>query len=172
MAAAPIAATTRGTNGLGEIWTNTISTVRAVLSFAYLPNPSSGLLVIRLSGTGTIIGGADAPAPPEWIYATATGTANATPSFYIYLSGAGEGYFDDVKLVACSVAEVGPNLLVNGDFEQSFTNGWQATANFTNSYVDGSVSHSGNSSLHVVASAAGGGGGNSVFQVVPALAAG
>ena len=162
--------TTRGTNsGTGEIWTNTVSTVRVVLSFSYLPNASSKYLVLRLSGTGTIISGGDEPEQPEWIYATATGTANATPAFYIYLSGAGEGYFDDVKLVAGSVAGVGSNLLSNGGFELPFTNGWQASADFTNSFVDNTVAYSGTGSLHMVATAAGGGNADSVFQVVPGL---
>src|SRR5439155_14793332 len=53
MAAAPAAGTTRGTNTSGDIYTITISTVRAILSFAYLPSPNSHLLTIRLSGSGT-----------------------------------------------------------------------------------------------------------------------
>jgi uncharacterized protein (DUF1800 family) len=162
--------TTRGTNsGTGEIWTNTVSTVRLVLSFSYLPNEVSQYLVLRLSGTGTIISGREEPEDPEWIYVTATGTATTTPQIYLYLSGAGEGYFDDVKLVAGSVAGVGANLLSNGDFELPFTNGWVASADFTNSFVDNSVAYSGTGSLHIVATAAGGGNNDSVFQVVPGL---
>ena len=44
----------------------------------------------------------------------ATGVANANSRLYIYLSGAGTAYVDDVVLVAGTNAGVGPNLLVNG----------------------------------------------------------
>jgi uncharacterized protein (DUF1800 family) len=60
---------------------------------------------------------------------------------------------------------------VNGDFEQPFSTGWQASADFTNSFVDNTVARSGGGSLRVVASAAGGGNGDSVFQVVSGLLA-
>lgn len=165
----PVPVTMRGTNQpSGERWTNTVSALRGILGFAYLPNAVSHLLTIRLSGSGTIISGQGAAEPPEWIYATATGTATATPSLYIYLTGgAGEAYIDDLKLVAGSVPEAGPNLVNNGDFEQPFSTGWTATADFDTSYVDNTVSHSGGGSLHIVAENAGSGANDSIIQTVP-----
>lgn len=157
-------ATMRGTNGLGFPWTNTVSTVRGILSFAYLPSADSDLLTMRLSGSGLIISGAEAPPEAEWIYATATGTATATPALYIYLSGAGECSVDDMKLVSGSVAGVGPNLLSNGNFESPLATGWQTTADFTNSYTDATTAISGGSSLRIVATAAGGGSGDAIIQ--------
>ncbi len=141
------------------------STQRCILSFWYLPGTGSHLIKTRLSGSG-VVGSGNAPAPAsEWIYATATGLANATKTIYIYTSGAGEAYIDDVKLVAGSVAGVGPNLIRNGDFEAALeTNNWNATANFTNSLISSNFAHSGLGSLKVVASAAGAGNGNSLFQ--------
>ena len=166
--AAPANSSTNGVNGAtGQLYTNTVSTVRSILTFSYIQNPNSHLLQIRLSGSGIIISGADQPDDPVWIYATATGTATGTPSLYAYLSDVGECWIDDLKLVAGSTAEAGPNLVVNGDFEQPFATGWQATADFVNSYVDNTVARSGAGSLHIVATAPGAGGGDSVFQTVP-----
>ena len=156
--------TARGTNGLGQIWTNTVSQARGILSFAYAPTANSHYLTVRITGDSTIASGSDAPTDPEWVYVTSTGRATTTPTLYIYLNGAGEGYIDDLKLVAGSVAEANPNLLVNGDFEQPFATGWSATADFDTSYVDNTVSHSGGGSLHIVAEAGGGGNNDSIFQ--------
>ncbi|HTD85093.1 MAG TPA: DUF1800 family protein [Candidatus Binatia bacterium] len=158
--------TARGTNTSGQIWTNTVSQLRGILNFAYFQTPSSHYLTVRLSGDSTVGSGNDAPTAPEWVYATATGAATATPVLYVYLNGAGEAYVDDMKLVAGSVPEAGPNLLVNGDFEQPFSTGWQASTNFDTSYVDNTVSHSGNGSLHIIAETAGAGANSAVTQNV------
>ena len=107
---------------------------------------------------------ANPPPPPEWIYATATGLATATPVFYLYLNGAGEAYIDDVKLVSGNVAESGTSLLRNGDFESPLANDWQVTTNFADSVISTTRSHSGGGSLRLVASAAGTGNGNALFQ--------
>jgi uncharacterized protein (DUF1800 family) len=166
-------ATTGGSTQGSSIWQVIApalpNTRRCVLTFSYLANQHSDLLTLRLSGSGLIISGMDEPEPPQWIYVTQTGAATATPNLYIYLSGAGDGYVDDIKLVRGSVAEAGTNHVINGDFEQPFIVGWQASADFTNSFVDNTVSRSGGGSLHVVATAGGGGAGDSVFQVVPGL---
>jgi len=62
----------------------------------------------------------NAPPPPppftNWIRVSATGTATAT-NFGIYLSARGTVYIDDVRLVAGTNADIGDNLLLNGDFE-------------------------------------------------------
>jgi uncharacterized protein (DUF1800 family) len=89
---------------------------------------------------------------------------------YIYLSGAGTAYVDDVKLVAGSVAESGANLVQNGDFETTLTGPWTKSSDFANSALDTNAAHSGNSSLKLVATAGGGGNGDSVQQTIsPAL---
>jgi hypothetical protein len=142
------------------------STQRCVLSFWYLPSGTTSQIKIRLSGSGVNGSGNITPPPPEWIYATATGTTNnVNRTIYIFLSGAGEAYIDDIKLVAGTVPEVGPNLIRNGDFETALnTNNWSATVNFTNSFISTNFSHSGAGSLKVVASAAGSGSGNALVQ--------
>lgn len=164
--------TTRGTNESGQIWTNTISQLRGILSFAYLQTTNSHYLTIRLSGDSTVGSGNDAPTDPEWVYATATGQATTTPTLYIYLNGAGDCYIDDLKLVAGSVPEAGANLLSNGDFEQPLGAPWTATADFDTSYVDNTISHSGGGSLHLMAEAAGGGANDSLFHTNLAVANG
>lgn len=177
----PYPVTVRGTNGTpalpaapGEtttwqLTTNAVSSQRVILSFAYLPNTHSDDLVLRLSGTGTIISGAQEAGPPLWVYATATGTATATPSLYLYISGAGEAFVDNLKLVAGSVPEAGTDLIRNGDFEQALTNGWLTVGNHTNSYLDTTVSRSGNGSLRLVSTGTASGSANGVNQVVSGL---
>ncbi len=60
------------------------------------------------------------PAPPltNWIRRSVTGTASGV-NFGIYLSSAGRVYLDDVRLVLGTNADVGANLLLNGDFEDT-----------------------------------------------------
>lgn len=138
-----------------------------VLSFKYIPRPNSGTnrLTVRLSGSGTFITDGHPAPPPTWYYATVTGVATATPTFYLYLSGAGEVYVDELKLVRGFAPGVGQNLLRNGSFESPLdTNDWQITADFTNTTISTTRSFSGAGSLQIVATAAGGGNGDSVFQ--------
>lgn len=135
-----------------------------VLSFWYLPGPNSTMLTVRVSGNGPRGSGGYPVTTPTWVYATATGVATATPTFYIYLNGAGEAYVDDIKLVAGSVPEAGPNLLQNADFEAPLTNGWRLSADFVNSVISSNVSHSGLGSLKIVATGAGSGNNDSVYQ--------
>jgi len=169
VAAAPV--TIRGTNsGTGEVFTNTVSNLRAILGFAYIQSPNSKLLTMRLSGSGLIINGTDQPPPPSWVYGTATGQATATPSLYVYLSGAGEVHIDDLKLVAGPSPGIGANLLPNGDFESGVLSPWLASPDFTNSSVSDTVAFAGNRSLRLVATAAGGGNGDSLYQLnIPSL---
>ena len=141
------------------------SSTRGTLSFWYLATPTSGNIKLRLSGSGLVgTGNKQAPAP-EWVYATATGTAGANNAFYLYLSGAGETYIDDVKVVAGTVPEAGPNLIRNGDFETPLgVTNWNATADFTNSFISTTFSRSGAGSLKLVATGGGSGNGDSIFQ--------
>ena len=169
---AAAAGTTRG-DAIYQDMTNNItfnftaSTQKCILSFWYLPAANTRTIRLRLSGNGVVGSGNNAPSLiPEWIFATATGTArNANRAIYIYLSGAGEAYVDDINLVAGSVPGVGPNLIRNGDFESPLdTNNWSSTVNFTNSFISSGYSHAGAGSLKVVATAGGSGNGNAMVQ--------
>jgi uncharacterized protein (DUF1800 family) len=140
---------------------------RCVLTFAYLQNPNSSELTMRLSGSGLIISGKDAPPGPGWIYETVTGTSTGSRFLYVYLSDAGEAWIDDLKLVSGSVAEVGTNLLQNGDFEAPLGSPWVPVGNHVGSVVDNTVARNGSGSLHVIATGQGSGNslnGNSVVQ--------
>ena len=165
-----LVSTAAGSGQATSLWqpwaaTNNISDgERITLSFWYLPGPSTKAITIRVGGSQTQATGGSAPPPPTWVYATATGVATATPTFYLYLNGAGEAYVDDIKLVAGTVPEAGPNLLQNGDFESALTGPWRLTADFTNSFISPDISHSGAGSLKIVATAAGTGNGDSIFQ--------
>lgn len=107
-----------------------------------------------------------------WVYATATGNASGS-RIYVYLQSAGDIYIDDLKLVTGSQAGVGTDLLANGGFESALSGTWNLTANFSQSATSTSVKRSGNSSLHLIATAGGTGSGNAIYQnILPALATG
>ncbi len=112
------------------------------------------------------------PPPPQWQRVVATGTASIS-SLYMYLQSAGDVYIDDVKIVAGSVADVGTNVLLNGDFESTFPGPWVVSANHSASAISTSVKHSGNASLHMIASSGGTTRSSSIYQdIVPALTTG
>jgi hypothetical protein len=94
-------------------------------------------------------------APPQWQYVTLTGTAPKSQLLICMHGAAGDVYIDDLKLVAGSVAEAGPNLLTNGGFETPLTGPWTASTNMINSVISTTVKHSGNASLHVIATSFG-----------------
>jgi hypothetical protein len=105
----------------------------------------------------------------QWVRVTATGVCQNS-LIYIYLTAAGDGYIDDMQLVAGSVPEVGPNLLPNGDFESVLSGPWTVSANHAPSTITTAVKRSGNSSLHVVATAGGTTQASSIWQTIaPAL---
>lgn len=164
------AGTTTSNNVRQSLATTLTNNAPVILSYWYLPTADSSRLTARLSGSGLISSAGNAPAPPTWIYATATGTATSTPQIYLYLSGAGEAHVDDLKLVAGTVPEAGPNLVQNGDFESLLAGTWSASADFTNSALSTTVARSGNSSLRLVATASGAGNNDSLQQTItPAL---
>ena len=106
----------------------------------------------------------------DWQYVTVTGIASSS-LLYIYLDGPGDCFIDDLKLVRGSVAEVGANLLGNGDFENG-TNFWTFSPNLTNSVVSSEMVHAGASSLHVISDDVGETQGSSIWQqITPALTA-
>jgi hypothetical protein len=105
----------------------------------------------------------------DWVYVTQTGVA-ANSLIYVYLSGTGEGYLDDLKLVAGTVPEAGPNLLPNGDFESGALTPWTVSANLAGSAITAAIRHSGSRSLRLVSTAAGTTRDSSIWQTIsPAL---
>lgn len=110
----------------------------------------------------------NSPVSPRWVHVTATGTASSS-ILYIYLESAGDLYIDDLKMVAGSVAEVGVNVLPNGDFESGLSS-WTVSPNLANSTVSQTIKHSGNASLHLVSTSGGTTQGSSIWQSIsPAL---
>ncbi|MBI5387222.1 MAG: lamin tail domain-containing protein [Verrucomicrobia bacterium] len=107
-----------------------------------------------------------------WVYVSASGVC-ANSAIYVYPTAAGDGYIDDMKLVAGSVAEAGPNLLPNGEFESAIAGPWTVSANLTASVLATDVKHGGNSSLHFMASAGGSTSSSAIWQTIaPALTVG
>ena len=95
-----------------------------------------------------------------------------TSRIYLYMSGAGTCYLDDIKLVTGTVPESDANIIANGGFETGSTNSWGFPARYlTNSLVSGDIAHSGNYSLNLVGTSGGSSGNtSSLFQdILPAL---
>jgi hypothetical protein len=107
-------------------------------------------------------------AAPQWQYVTLTGVATKS-IFLIGLTAAGSVYLDDVKLVAGSVAEAGPNVLTNGDFESPLSGPWTVSPNMANSSISTNFAHSGNASLNVVATSGGPTIGEAIWQYTATL---
>lgn len=165
-----LVASSAGSNQSHAVWQQitpslpTAGSPKCVLSFWYLPSARSDKLTAKLNGGGVTASAVALPPTPTWYYATATGLASNTPALYIYLSDTGEAFIDDIKLVTGSVAEAGSNLLQNGDFEAPLIGPWRLSTDFTNSYISSAISHSGNGSLKIIATAPGAGSGDSVYQ--------
>jgi hypothetical protein len=106
----------------------------------------------------------------DWRYITYTGTitAGTGTNFLVFLTAAGDVHIDDVVLVTGTQPEVGPNLLVNGGFEEPFGSVWTPLGNHSNSVISTALSHSGTASLRVIASGPGSGS-SAVRQFLPAL---
>src|SRR3954463_3355552 len=108
----------------------------------------------------------------EWVQVTATGVC-ANSLLYIYFTAPGDGYIDDLQLVAGSVPEAGPNLIPNGDFESPLSGPWTVSPNHASSAITTAVKRSGNSSLHVVATVGGTTQASAIWQTIsPALVVG
>ncbi|MSU63267.1 MAG: DUF1800 family protein [Pedosphaera sp.] len=107
-----------------------------------------------------------------WRYVTVTGTGSAS-DFYIYLTTAGDGYIDDIKLETGTSPEAGQNLLRNGDFEKPLISAdWTIESNHAASVLSTDLKRSGGASLHVIASAAGSTKASAIWQTItPALSA-
>ena len=100
-------------------------------------------------------------------YATSVTSSN-TGLLYIYLNVPGDGFIDDIQLVATNNPVV--NLVRNGDFESPLTtNDWIISPNHAASAITTVVNHSGTSSLHVVASAGGTTQGSAIWQLLTGI---
>lgn len=168
---ATVAGNTSGNNLRLPFITSLTNGTPVTLSYWYLPGPTSSKLKMQV-GTGSqlISSAGGIPATPTWVYAEKTGTATSVSAIYVYLSGAGAAYVDDMVLVAGSAAGVGPNLLQNGDFEAPLGSTWTNAPDFANSTISTTIAHSGAGSLQVVATSGGGGANDSVIQnITPAL---
>ncbi|MGO8929000.1 MAG: lamin tail domain-containing protein [Limisphaerales bacterium] len=95
------------------------------------------------------------PPAPQWQYITLTGEATKPILLICMHNTPGDVYIDDLKLVAGSVPEAGVNLVTNGDFESPLSGPWNVSTNMINSAISTAVKHSGNASLHVIATSAG-----------------
>ena len=165
-------------NGTAWTWFNGNPPFTQLTAQGGTPNASNGVptradhwavrrYVSEVAGPVTITG--NLTHNSDWVYVTATGVA-ANSLLYVYLTAAGDGYIDDMKLVLGSVAEAGPNLLPNGDFESALTGPWTVSANHAASAIVTSVKHGGSSSLHLVADAGGTTQGSAIWQTIsPAL---
>ncbi|HEU0010881.1 MAG TPA: hypothetical protein VFT34_13775, partial [Verrucomicrobiae bacterium] len=116
----------------------------------------------------------------NWTTISVTGKVSGATAgrslLYVYLTGAGNAYIDDVQLsvIYTNFTEMyvtnmsiittnlvpasyylGPNLVSNGDFESALTGPWVLAANHAGSTIVGSPVASGSGSLHVVATTGG-----------------
>ncbi len=118
----------------------------------------------------------NSPYPPpnqplftNWIRVSDSGTASNT-NLFLYLSLAGRVYIDDVRLVLGTNADVGDNLLINGDFENPLNNGWIIGGIYTGSVITnsptvGGQAPSGTNCLLLIGTGAGSGTGTSLQQI-------
>lgn len=105
----------------------------------------------------------------RWQREVVQGTASSS-TLYIYLENPGSLYLDDLRLVAGNDPDVGDNALVGGDFEGAFPGAFVVSANHAGSTRSTAVKHSGQASLHLVASTAGTTRASSIYQEInPAL---
>ncbi|HEV7926136.1 MAG TPA: lamin tail domain-containing protein, partial [Verrucomicrobiae bacterium] len=112
------------------------------------------------------------PAVPQWVEATATGTASSS-TIYIYLQSAGDVYVADLEVVAGSEPGVGANVLPDGNFASGFPGPWVVSPNLSGSALSTNVLYAGADSLHVVSTSAGTTRSSAIYQdIVPTLAAG
>ena len=89
----------------------------------------------------------------NWQYVTQTGT-NSSSTLYLYITGTGDCYLDDIKIVPGTTAEAGTNAVRNGDFENGLT-GWTVSPNLSGSAVAAGTVHSGGGALHLISTAPG-----------------
>ncbi len=126
----------------------------------------------RVGNWAAVTTNAPGSSVPQWVRVTATGTASGS-RLLIYAQSSGIVYLDDLRLVPGASPDADSNLLVGGDFEAPLADAWQRGADYSFSGLSTNVSHTGNGSLQLVATAPGNGSGNAVYQdISPALADG
>ncbi len=108
-----------------------------------------------------------------WRLASVTGNTGSSSNlvgtnFLIYMQAAGEAYIDDISLVPLSGPNAGSNLIQDGDFEAPLSGSWVVPTTMGNSALSTTYAHSGNYSLHVVATNSGSIV-NSIRQALPPL---
>lgn len=147
--------------------------IRAVGPQAYIDEQMAAETITDTINTDIALTNQPPVAPPltNWIRVSDTGTASNT-NLFLHLNAAGRVYIDDIRLVLGTNADTGPNLLVNGDFEEEgpLTNTWIVSSNYrgsvaTNSPTVDGLAASGTNCLLVVGTSAGSGGGTSIQQV-------
>ena len=85
----------------------------------------------------------------EWRYVTVNGVANSS-RLYVYLTGVGDLFIDDMMLVAGNVPEAGVNRLANGGFESPLAGSWTVPSANQQSHMSVTNVRTGGGSLHLV----------------------
>jgi uncharacterized protein (DUF1800 family) len=98
-----------------------IDRIRTIGVEAFIAEQMAPETIVETIDTDARITNAPLDTPPpdpltNWIRVTATGTAGGG-NLGFYMNGAGSVYIDNVSIVTGTNAEVGTNLLLNGDFE-------------------------------------------------------
>jgi uncharacterized protein (DUF1800 family) len=98
-----------------------IDRIRTIGTDAFIAEQMAPETIVETIDTDERITNAPLYTPPpdpltNWIRVTATGTAGGG-NLGFYMNGAGSVYIDNVSIVTGTNAEVGTNLLLNGDFE-------------------------------------------------------
>ncbi|MCE9613404.1 MAG: lamin tail domain-containing protein [Lentisphaerae bacterium] len=98
---------------------------------------------------------------PSWKFAAVTGLSTGGPltmssaTLCLSLLGAGQAMVDQVCLVSGSVAQVGGNVLRNGDFEDPLEPDWQPSGNHAGSTNTAEAVYTGSQALKLIATGAG-----------------
>ncbi len=145
--------------------TLTLVDFRASLPWPTNADGGSALQLVDARRDSSRVGNWGANSGPQWQHVVQSGTASSS-TLYLYLETATDVYVDDVVLVAGNVAEVGANLLANGDFESDFPGPFAigTDGNMAQSARSTTVKHGGNASLHLVATAGGTTRASAVYQ--------
>ena len=107
---------------------DSIDRIRAIGPQAFIDEQMAAESITDSTDSDSRITNAPLPTIPpnpltNWIRVTATGSAGGV-NFGVYLTGAGVVYVDNISLVTGTNAEVGTNLLTNGDFEDGSLGPW------------------------------------------------
>jgi hypothetical protein len=153
--------------GIFDAANHTLASVDFRASLPWPTNADAGaaLQLVDARRDGSRVGNWSTSAGTQWQHVVQSGTASSS-TLYLYLETVGDVYVDDVKLVAGNDADVGENLLANGDFESDFPGPFAigTDGNMAQSARSTTVRRGGNASLHLVATAGGTTRASSVYQ--------